>query len=212
MNCDPSSELDILIGKQQDTIGDIHITRAGTDPNLPPIALAFPLDSTSPTPFTKSSFQIALQAFLSIEKEINNDITLLGFSSPPGNEPLGRDVWDGTLSLLSAYERFPALEAFENEKSVSEFPLSAIFECVESEREGKGVSIIGSPVLVRQLVEAGKGVGVDMRVENGGSGGWMNKRCPVVRTEGKEGEVLEMVKVGVEKYGEYVRKLFDNFD
>lgn len=180
-------------------MGNIYITRQGSDPSLSGIALTFPLDS-SPSPH--NSFSGALHTFLELlQTKTKCELCLLGWSSP-GQSKVGQDVWEEEVSVEAAYEEFPELKCFDGRDDVSTFGCSALLEIIEV--EGAALEVRGSPLLAEKARSYVPGSGTV------GGEGPTSSRCPVVSICG-EGAVGVGKRVVVE-YSEYVAKLFENFD
>lgn len=170
----------------QDNVGNIYITRPGTDPSLSGIALTFQLDSPSSP---HDSFSGALHTYLDLlPTKTKCDICLLGWSSPRQSS-IGRDVWEEEVSVDEAYEQFPELKRLNGLHDVSEFGCSALLEI--GEVEGARLEVRGSPLLVekaRIYLPADGSVGGE---------GPSSSRCPVLSLcgDGAEG-VAKGVEIG----------------
>ena len=181
---------------QQDNIGNLYITRAGSDPTLSSIALSFPVDSSTP------SFSSALRTFLQLRESSHScDISLLGWSSPGGSD-IGRDVWEGLCSRSAGYEQAPELKEFSGMEDVSIFPQAAIFDIIETESDP--LVLQGSPVLTEAAKRAANKP-VTVNAER-----WSSLRAPVLNIQGQE--AVSMAKLAVEEYSRYVAALFENFN
>ncbi|RDW57629.1 hypothetical protein BP6252_13711 [Coleophoma cylindrospora] len=182
---------------QQDNIGNIYITRAGSDSELSAIAVTFPLDSSN----CWATLSSALQVFLDLESiHTSCDITLLGWSSPHDN-PIGHNVWEGAISLAAGYEQAAELKQFASLEDVRNFSLSANFQLLETDEP---LVAKGSPVLIQKLQEAAAGQ-VKVILESP-----ISKRVPVLSIQGKG--AIAVAKLSVEYYSRYVVGLFENFD
>ncbi|KAF6219066.1 hypothetical protein HO133_005610 [Letharia lupina] len=189
-------------GFTQDDVGNVYITRPGTDPSVCAIALTFPLDSSSSSPH--DTFSGALHTFLELLHTTTGcDVSLLGWSSL-GNSTVGRDVWEEGLSVHEAYEEFPELKAFDGRGDVSAFGCSALLELIEV--DGAALVVRGDALLAekaRGYLPAHGSVAVAGEGPN-------SSRCPVVSICG-DGAIGVGKKVVID-YSEYVAKLFENFD
>lgn len=194
---------------QQDNVGNIYITRPGTDASLSGIALTFPLDASSSP--QHNSFSGAIHTFLELlQTNTKCEICLLGWSSP-GNSSVGHDVWEEEYSVEETYEKYPELKIFAGSDDVSAFGCSALLEIVEVKgaAAAAALEVRGSALLAEKAsayLPANNGTvgGV------GGEEGPSSLRCPVlcIRGEGAVG----VGKGVVVEYSEYVAKLFENFD
>lgn len=124
-------------------------------------------------------------------------MTLTGFTSPPSNPNLGLDVWEGDDA-----NAYPELKEFSGEAESEEFAFSARLEVEET--DGEVVVVRGSPLLVDQARTA-----ITYKVQVEAGKGPSSERCAVARVEGKG--ALDVAGAMVVAYGEYVKKLFDNF-
>jgi len=182
---------------QQDNIGNIYITRAGSDSELSAIAVTLPLDAPNSS-FILSS---ALQVFLELEKsDTSCDVTLLGWSSPRGNS-IGHDVWEGTTAPEAGYEQAPELKQFLALEDVRTFSLSANFQFVETEEP---LIAMGSPVLMEKVRKA---AAEEVKIAFGGP---VSKRAPIASIQGKG--AVAVGKLLAEDYSRYIVGLFENFD
>jgi len=179
---------------EQDNIGNIYITRLGSDTELSAIAVC-----SAPG----SSITAALNLFKALlHSQTACNITLVNWSTPFGKaRSVGREVWEGMLAAADGYEAAPRLKEFAGLEDAQTFSLSAIFEV----GEGSGQLVAsGSPVLTDKVQRAAEGAA---KVEFGGVG---SKRAPVVRVCGSD--AAEVGKVAVEQYSRYIVGLFENFD
>lgn len=187
---------------QQDNVGNLYITRPGTDPSLSGIALTFPLDDPSSSSAPHHSFSGALHTFLELlQTNTKCEICLLGWSSP-GQSRIGRDVWEEEVSVDEAYDAFPELKRLNGLHDVLGFGCSALLEI--SEVKGARLEVRGSPLLAEK---ARRYLPADGTV---GGEGPSSSRCPVLSICG-DGAV-GVAKGAVVDYSEYVAKLFENFD
>ncbi|KAI0186901.1 hypothetical protein EV127DRAFT_410852 [Xylaria flabelliformis] len=167
---------------QQDSAGNIGITKPGRDSTLAAIALSFPLDGCG-----KSWFMSAFRVFnLLRADDLQCDVTLLGAkkrSAPP---------------MLSQLERF------SNLADPSTITFSAIVEVWED--AAVVTEVTGTPILVVTAKEhmGARGQLKTTVLERRAI------RAPELRVVGMEAEVVtrELVK----HYSEYVAALFENFD
>lgn len=143
----------------------------------------------------------AFQSFQKLaDSKLACDVILLGWTSPAG-ELVGRDVWDGSLLVSEAWEKYPDLKSFAGEEDVTIFALSAIFDVQQTEDSGATAS--GSPVLITAVQKEAPMVKVkDSTI--------MSKRAPVVSIRGRD--AVEVCAKTVAWYSEYVAALFGNFD
>jgi hypothetical protein len=140
--------------------------------------------------------------FISLEHNMTAcDITLLGWSSPRGH-PIGRDVWESTLSTSAAYDRAPELKAFMGLPDVGTFDLAAVLRTIEDENEKLVVD--GSPVLTEKVQKVVHG-GMKMQDCRDGM-----VNVPNVSLLGKNAVAVSKEVVGL--YSRYVAGLFENFD
>lgn len=140
--------------------------------------------------------------FFSLEhSETACDVTLLGWSSPRGH-PIGRNVWESSLSTSAAYDRAPELKAFMGLPDVGTFDLAAVLRTVEDESEKLVVD--GSPVLTEKVRKVVHGR-VKMQVCREGV-----VNVPNVSLWGKN--AVAVSKEVVDLYSRYVAGLFENFD
>lgn len=183
---------------QQDNVGNIYIDSQGRDPELPPIGLCFPLDSS----LSPEAFEGALRVFLVLQsRNLICGISLIGWSSPNG-KLLGREVWEGRLSAEALYSTCPDIRQFTTMTNVDQFSLSALFEIVKSQRDA--IAIQGSPVLVQKATEVANEAAISKTTVLSPS------RAPDVRIDGNLAVPLAISTV--ELYSKYVQALFDNFD
>ncbi|KAI1077020.1 hypothetical protein F5B20DRAFT_583758 [Whalleya microplaca] len=181
----------------EDSVGNNYITRPGKDPELAPIAIAFPLDGG----LSESSFASALRIFLLLSNEdLACDLTLLGWTSL-ASRIVGREIWEASVTKTSCNVP-PELEPFaemDNPKNVS---VSAVVE-VSEEKEGV-LRVKGSPILVqkaRRLATAQESI-----FEPEGK----LTRAPFISIIGPAAEstACSLIK----EYSAYITALFDNFD
>ena len=125
-------------------------------------------------------------------------MTLTGFTSPPSIPNLGLDAWEGDDT-----HAYPELNRFSDEAEAEDFAFSARLEVEET--DGEVVVVRGSPLLVDQARTA-----ITHKVQVEAGKGPSSARCAVARVEGKG--AVEVAGAMVVAYGEYVKKLFDNFD
>ena len=128
-------------------------------------------------------------------------MTLTGFTSPPSSPNLGLDAWEGDDG--ESLNTYPELKEFSGEAESEDFAFSARLEVEET--DGEVVVVRGSPLLVDQARTA---IAHKVQVEAGK--GPSSERCAVAQVEGKG--AVEVAGAMVAAYGEYVKKLFDNFD
>jgi hypothetical protein len=186
---------------QQDNIGNIYITRCGSDLELASIALGFPLDSIP----AEDTFPGAFKVFQEIaEIKTRCSVTLVGWAAPSSCN-LGEEVWDGRISTSVGYARAPELKLFSNLEEPSTFPFSALFQIIEEEQlELDSLTAQGSPVITQRLHLV---TSLPLKVENGGS---LPQRVPFISLRGKS--AVSVGKLVVKDYSNYVAALFENFD
>ena len=130
------------------------------------------------------------------------DIILLGLTSP-NDSRIGYDIWEGSESASELCDKYPELKGFANNLKPEECAISALIEIEETEQSP--VVVTGSPLLADQ---ARATINVKVEVQAGGEP--HSSRCASAKLQGK-GAVSVGVAVAV-AYGDYVKKLFDNFD
>ena len=193
---------------QQDSVGNIYLTRQGRDPEVPGIAIGFPVDGgCSSTIFTS-----AFRTFSSLAGEdLLCDVILLGWTTLQG-KVLGQDIWRSSVSLnewqsavgqvATPAATISGMDQFQALPSPSQFPVSAVFEIAKNGDEA--VMASGSPVLVEK---ARKHSGEDLIV---GPSKEKFLRAPELRIEGVRAE--EVAHATISDYMHYIAALFDNFD
>ena len=129
------------------------------------------------------------------------DVTLLGFTSP-SNSKIGYDLWEGTDDASTLFDSYPALKDFSGYSDPDQFAICALLEIQESVQSPLAVS--GSPLLADQ---ARTMINVEMEVTQGQP---QSTRCAASSLQGKD--AISVAVAVVVAYGEYVKKLFDNFD
>ncbi|KAI1746715.1 hypothetical protein F4782DRAFT_41285 [Xylaria castorea] len=184
----------------QDSAGNLGITKPGYDSSLAAITLSFPLDGCG-----KSSFVSAFRVFnLLRADDLQCDLTLLGWSSM-GERLVGRDIWVAADAKKgSALPIPPQLERFSDLADPSTVTFSAIVG-IRGDAD-TATEVAGSPILVEM---AKKHMGTNGQLE----ATMLDRgpvRAPELRVVGMEAEVVarELLK----GYSEYVAALFDNFD
>ncbi|KAI0544556.1 hypothetical protein F4679DRAFT_34969 [Xylaria curta] len=184
----------------QDSAGNIGITKPGQDSTLAAIALSFPLDGCG-----KSSFVSAFRVFNLLRADnLQCGVTLLGWSSV-GERLIGREIWmvagakKGSIPpILSQLERFSDLA------DPSTVTFSAIVEVWGD--AAVVTEVVGSPILVETAKKhmGARGQLKATILERGAV------RAPELRIMGMEAETV--ARGLVKDYSEYVTALFENFD
>ncbi|KAI0860543.1 hypothetical protein F4860DRAFT_514714 [Xylaria cubensis] len=184
----------------QDSAGNIGITKPGRDSTLAAIALSFPLDGCG-----KPSFVSAFRVFSLLRNDdLQCDVTLLGWSSAD-ERLIGRDIWMAAGAKKGPTP--PILSQMERLSNLAD-PSTITFSAIVEVREDAAVvnEVTGTPILV------------EIAKEHMGARGQLKTtvlerraiRAPELRVVGMEAEVItrELVK----HYSEYVAALFENFD
>ena len=156
------------------------------------------MDSVSPP----NAFESALSTFLQLKKlKTTTDVILLGLTSP-WDSSIGYDVWEGTERVSELRDSYGALKDFSGNADPDAFAICALLEVQESAESP--LAVRGSPLLGDQARTA-INVKVDVK-----SGEPQSVRCATARLQGKD--AISVAIAVVVSYGEYVKKLFDNFD
>ncbi|KAI0007416.1 hypothetical protein F4779DRAFT_514900 [Xylariaceae sp. FL0662B] len=181
----------------EDSAGNNYITRPGKDPELAPIAIAFPLDGG----LSEYSFASASRIFLLLSKEdLSCGLILLGWTSL-GSRIIGREIWEASASK-SPYDMPPELGTFVEMDDPKNVSLSAIVE-VSEQREGV-LRAKGSPILIEKARKFTKGE------ENISEPEVKLTRAPFVSIIGPAAESIACSLI--REYSGYITALFDNFD
>lgn len=161
------------------------------------MGLSLSLDSK----LNPESFESALRTFLHLKStKTTTDVILLGFSSP-SKISIGQDVWEGAGNTSELHGRFPELKQFNDNVAPEEIAICALLE-IEEGPNGP-VVVSGSPPLADQA-RATTNTEVDVV-----GGGPHSSRCATARIQGTG--AIEVATAVVAAYGQYVKKLFDNF-
>ena len=142
-----------------------------------------------------------MQHISSLATKSLTDVTLTGFTSPPKNPNLGVTVWEGDND--KPQNAYPELQKFSGEPEAEAFAFSARLEVEET--DGEVVVVRGSSLLVDQARTA-----ITHKVQVEAGKGPSSERCTIAQVKGKG--AVEVAGAMVVAYGEYVKKLFDNFD
>lgn len=184
---------------KQDSIGNIYITKHGSDPDLASIALGFALDSIP----AKDTVSGALNVFQNIvDSDIRCGLTLVGWSTPSNTE-IGKQVWDNQIPTSAGTTKATELKHFSGLKEASNFSFSALFEIIED--DNNPLIISGSPVTTQRVFKLLSGQ--PCHIEDQDS---LPQRAPFVSLRGKA--AVSVGTLAVKDYGDYVAALFENFD
>ncbi|GAW17789.1 hypothetical protein ANO14919_072560 [Xylariales sp. No.14919] len=187
--------------QQQDSAGNVYLTRSSNDDSLANIAIAFPIDTNDSSKWFASAFS----AFdLLSRDDVLCGVTLMGFTSLRG-EGVGLETWENAIDIPgkpAAFSKLPLLAPFTKSPSPTTFPLSAIFQISESAEAP--LSLVGSSLLITKAQKLlGDQEGRRVCTQE-------FRRAPRLRVEGPG--VAEMSRRIICAYSEYVVALFDNFD
>ncbi|RWA08077.1 hypothetical protein EKO27_g7032 [Xylaria grammica] len=188
--------------QQQDSAGNIYLTRSSNDDSLANIAIAFPIDTNDSPQWFASAFS----TFDLLSRDnVLCGVTLMGFTSLRG-EGVGLETWENAIGIIpgkpAAFSRLPLLAQFTKSPSPTTFPLSAIFQISESAEAPS--SLVGSSLLIAKAQKMlGDQEGVRVCTQE-------FRRAPRLRVEGPG--VAEVSRRIICAYSEYVVALFDNFD
>ncbi|KAJ5926700.1 hypothetical protein N7516_008473 [Penicillium verrucosum] len=173
---------------QHDNVGNIYLTRPGTDPNLPSLGLAFAVDN--PDGFVAR--RGAIKTFLSLQKQTTMPcgISLFGFSSLGGGD-IGYQVWSGTATAQDALNHYP-FSAVISIAKVSNVPTSYCGDLAAEHHMRVVLSSFG--------LEA---VPINLNMQ-------ISTRAPGLLVHGPA--AVTVASAFVLSYSEYVAGMFDNFD
>ncbi|KAI0520981.1 hypothetical protein F5B22DRAFT_597096 [Xylaria bambusicola] len=186
---------------EQDSAGNIYLTRLSNDHSLASIAIAFPIDTNGSPQWFASAFSTFN---LLSRDDVLCGITLMGFTSLRG-EGVGLETWENAIDIPgkpAALTRLPLLAQFAKYPSPANFPFSAILQISESAEAP--LSLVGSSLLTAKAQkilgdqEASRVCTQEFR------------RAPRLRVEGPG--VVEVSRRIICAYSKYVAALFDNFD
>ncbi|KAI1314136.1 hypothetical protein F5Y03DRAFT_336230 [Xylaria venustula] len=186
---------------EQDSAGNVYLTRPSNDDTIANIAIAFPTDAND----TSRGLADAFSTFdLLGEDDVLCGVTLMGFTSLRG-EDLGLETWENAIAIPGkpeALSRLPLLDQFAEYPSPTTFPFSAIFQVSES-AEAR-LSLVGSSLLIAKAQKMlGDRESRRVRTQE-------FRRAPRLRVEGPG--AAEVSRRMICAYSDYVVALFDNFD
>ncbi|KAI0975090.1 hypothetical protein F4678DRAFT_419277 [Xylaria arbuscula] len=186
---------------EQDSAGNVYLTRPSNDNTLANIAIAFPADANDKSQLFASAFSTF---DLLGQDDVLCGVTLMGFTSLRG-EGLGLESWENAIAIpgkSAALSRLPLLDQFAEFPSPRIFPFSAIFQISES--ADAPLSLVGSSLLIAKTQkmlgdrEGGRVYTLEFR------------RAPRLQVEGPG--AAEVSRRMICMYSEYIAALFDNFD
>ncbi|KAK5637373.1 hypothetical protein RRF57_013085 [Xylaria bambusicola] len=186
---------------EQDSAGNVYLSRPSNDDTLANIAIAFPIDAQDSSRWFKSAFS----AFdLLGQDDVHCGVTLMGFTSLRG-ENVGLQAWENAVAIPgkpAAPSTVPLLDQFSNSPSPTTFPFSAIFQ--PSESTDVYLSLTGNSILIAKAEKAlGDQEGLRVCTQE-------FRRAPRLQVEGLG--AAEVTRKLICAYSEYVVALFDNFE
>lgn len=184
-------------------MGNIYLTRPGTDPNLPSLGLAFAVDN--PDGFVAR--RGAIKTFLSLQKQTTMPcgISLFGFSSLGGGD-IGYQVWSGTATAQDARERYPCLKDFAMFPPVNHYPFSAVISIAKvSNVPTSYCGDLAAEHHMRVVLSSFglEAVPINLNMQ-------ISTRAPGLLVHGPA--AVTVASAFVLSYSEYVAGMFDNFD